>query len=65
MDPHSFSLPDPDPVGKIEEKNRKNARKLVPVPYRISSNLKLNFDQLHAFLLLNNLFCLFQLQKTL
>ena len=63
MDPHSFSLLDPDPhPGKIEKSNRKNAKKLVRVleycnNFNFIKNVKVNLVQLHGFLLLSNLVC--------
>ena len=67
MNPHSFSLMDPDPHSICESgsrrenfsnENRKNARKLV---------IDCKFVQifyLHCFLLLSNLLCILQLKKT-
>ena len=55
-DPPSFSLLDPDP--KLKEcKEIGNNCNFIKI-------CKVNFDQLHGFLLLSNLVCLYQLQKT-
>ena len=54
MDPHSFSLLDPDPGGKLKGKTQKNGR-----------NFEVNLDQLHGFSLFSNIFLLFYPQKTL
>ena len=51
-DPHSFYLLDPDPGGvNFEEKNWRNARKLVPViiVFLVKWSNEVNMDQLHGF----------------
>ena len=73
MNPHLFSLLDPHSIfgsgsrrEKLSNKNRKNARKLVPGNNcKFIQILKVNLQNLHCFLLLSNLFWLLQRQKIL
>ena len=69
MDPHSFSLLDPDPHSicgsgsrrvKISTENWKNARKLL-ITANLLSFLRVHFYKLHCFLILSNLLCFLQL----
>ena len=72
MDPHSFSLLDPDPHSicgsgsrrvNLSTKNRKNARKLL-ITASLLSFLKVNLIKLHCFLFLSNLLCFYNLKNS-